>query len=52
MKKYYLLISLFIFLTETNASIKENIINNLKDINNIQGIDSDTDVLSYNNNNT
>ena len=35
MKKYYLLISLFIFSTATNASIKENIINNLKDINNI-----------------
>ena len=35
MKKYYLLISLFIFSTTTNASIKENIINNLKDIDNI-----------------
>ena len=35
MKKYYLLISLFIFSTATNASIKENIINNLKDIDNI-----------------
>jgi len=32
-----------------NSMISNNM---LKDINNIQGIDSDTDVLSYNNNNT
>ena len=35
MKKYCLLISLIIFSTATNASIKENIINNLRNIDNI-----------------